>query len=197
MVLNLPELLGISILAPILLAWFYRATMRQFAYGMIAGPAALLVSLLMEYLMLSYFTLLFIVLVLAPVIEESAKFVLTLRGSAKRGMMVGMGFAWIENVMYFLSFSAAFALVFVLREFSDPILHGTTTAIASDSWRTRGARRIIPIGIAIALHVAWNTFSIITLSYPYLVFAITIAYGAALYFIIKKGKKGSREPISA
>ena len=137
---------------PVPLFWIvFRFKLRY----MVMGIPAILLAILIEYYYVRIldggYTLLIIVF-LAPMIEESAKLAFTLWGKEKAGPGVGMTFAIVENALYYISYGYMFWLVFLLREFQDPILHTTTTTLASRVWQ----KQIYLYPVAIAMHMFYN-----------------------------------------
>ncbi|MCB7136146.1 PrsW family intramembrane metalloprotease [Cellulosimicrobium marinum] len=96
--------------------------------------------------------------------------------------VVGLGFAAVENVQYFIMAAQTDALgsTFVLRAVVSPLLHPLCTAltglgIASAAMTPRGPRRVLaPLGglaAAMALHALWNGatgFGVVGLAFAYL-----------------------------
>jgi RsiW-degrading membrane proteinase PrsW (M82 family) len=176
----------LSLLSVVVYFWFFSIPLKTAVYGiLIGGPASFLIAMLLELFALSYFSLMLLIILIAPVIEESAKFVLTVKGGMKRGVAVGMGFAWLENILYYNSFFQIFTTLFFLREFSDPILHGTTTGLATKAWKGK----VYWFGVAVLLHVAWNAISFIIITNPNWIFLFVFIYGAILYIGLKKDVK--------
>lgn len=124
------------------------------------------------------------IVLVAPVVEELAK-MLGLRFIRDRepepedgyiyGGAVGLGFAATENVIYILS-AALFVgetAVFqtaLYRGIATVALHGAASSIAGHGvWRARYGGRVAwafwGIGIAIALHVAYNALSTMALGW--------------------------------
>ncbi len=168
----------ISAMAVLIYGWFFQIRWKYLLFGI----PPFFIALGLEELSLSYFSYMIILIVIAPIVEEISKFVFTFyRKDVKTGIAVGLMFALIENALYFNSFASIFLLVFLLREFTDPILHSTTTSISTFTWK----REIGYVGlpVAILMHSVWNYYGILTINSPYLVFVIAIIYGIILYVI--------------
>ena len=152
---------------------------------MIMGIPAILLSILIEYYDVSLLNgsyMIFMIVFIAPMIEESAKLVFTLWGKEKAGPGVGMMFAVIENAMYYISYGYMFWFVFLLREFQDPILHTTTATLSSRSWK----KQIYFYPIAIGMHMFYN---LVGLSNSILYMSlIGIAYFTILFITLKYEK---------
>ena len=166
--------------------WFFQVSWKKALYGiLIGGPASFLASLVLEEISLTYLSMLIVIIIFAPIIEESMKFVATRYGrNTDAGIGVGMGFALLENALYYSSFFYMFNLIFVLREFSDPILHGTTTSVATFTWK----KKYLSIGAAIGMHMGWNVFAVLTSVDPFLVIIPSVVFFAVLYAVRNKEK---------
>lgn len=122
-------------------------------------------------------------LVSAPVVEESAKgvgvlviFLLRRRwfdgpvdGIVYAAVVAG-GFAFTENVLYFVRYTDAIADVFLARAVQAPFAHVTFTVctgvalgLASRSRRRRAWTGAFPAGLAVAAvaHAAWNLSAVL------------------------------------
>ncbi len=185
------EMLLISSISVIIYGWFFEIKWRKLIFGI----PPFLMAFVVEYLSLSYFSLLLITIIIAPIIEESAKFLFTFHGKdVKTGISVGLTFALIENTVYFNSFGSIFLLIFLLREFTDPILHSTTTAISTFTWK-KGIG-YIGLPLAILMHASWNLFGYYTATMSYLIYVMAAIYGAILIMIWMKNDKGLDSPSS-
>lgn len=114
----------------------------------------------------------------APIVEEAAKgFILLLLLWLRRGAIGGpvdgvvyacttaAGFAFMENIAYFVRYSDQLGEVFVLRALLSPFIHLVFTSMTgiaigyAAAHRSRSAWvRIAPVGyvLAVSLHAAWN-----------------------------------------
>ncbi|AEG45508.1 PrsW family intramembrane metalloprotease [Isoptericola variabilis] len=137
--------------------------------------------------------------VVAPVVEETLKGLVLfgflwfrrheLNGPTDGiiyGSMVGLGFATVENISYYMAASPeAVAGTFVLRGIITPLVHPLCTSltgigVAAAAMRERGGSRLGPahaglVG-AIALHAVWNGMTIFGLA------GVAIAY--AIGFVV-------------
>ena len=170
--------LGLSAIAVVIYGWFFKIKWWKLLFGI----PPFLIALGLEVLSLSYFSLLVITIIIAPIIEECAKFLFTFYGKdVKTGIAVGLMFAGIENALYFNSFGSIFLFIFLLREFTDPILHSTTTAISTFTWKKGIGYAGLPI--AILMHASWNLFGYYTASMSYAIYVIAIIYGTILILL--------------
>ena len=182
--IGLIEMLLISSISVIIYGWFFKIKWWKLVFGI----PPFLIALALEDLSLSYFSLLMIAIIIAPIIEETAKFLFTFYGKdMKTGIAVGLSFALIENALYFNSFGSIFLLIFLLREFTDPILHSTTTAISTFTWK-KGIG-YIGLPLAILMHASWNLFGYYTASMSYLIYVMAGIYGTILIVIWRKTEK--------
>ena len=95
---------------------------------------------------------------LAPVVEEIVKFLMTwYRKDVRAGVGVGLGFAMIENAMYYTSLSpiAGLGTLLMFREIQDPILHSSTVSVSVRSWK--GIPYVL---LSIAMHSVYNIISL-------------------------------------
>lgn len=139
-------------------------------------------------------------LVVAPIFEEILKFVGTARKrDASSGVGIGLGFAFVENLLYFhlflagiqiqaiLSISFVFSQIFffvVIRGAFDPLLHSTLSGLSTRTWQ-KGRRHWLPV--AIAFHVAYNFVAIMGQSnLLFLVITDIAVLGPALYLLLRK-----------
>ena len=181
MEIKLLEMLLISSISVIIYGWFFKIKWWKLVFGI----PPFLIALGLEDLSLSYFSLLVIAIIVAPIIEESVKFLFTFYGKdVKAAIAVGLSFALIENALYFNSFGSIFLLIFLLREFTDPILHSTTTAISTFTWK-KGIG-YVGLPVAILMHASWNLFGYYTATMSYLIYVMAGIYGTILILIWKK-----------
>jgi len=165
----------------------YRVLAQAFAWGAFVAAAIAIVA---QYALLAHFgrayvfdvRLTVMVVLVAPVVEELAK-ALGLRLVRERhpepedgyiyGGAVGLGFAATENVIYVLSAlllageETAMATA-LYRGIATVALHGAASAVAGHGvWRARYGGSpwwaVWGIGSAIALHVAYNALSALSL----------------------------------
>lgn len=153
---------------------------------LVLGVIPFFIARYVEDFMLSPSDLILMLLVIAPVWEEILKFIFTyFHKTFEGGIAVGLTFAWIENAFYYEAYfhSSLFLTVVLLREFTDPVLHSTTTSISQKSWN--GKFRYI--GIAILLHAVWNTFAVVGTIYE--IAGVAIVYFIITYYRYRKNKK--------
>lgn len=116
-------------------------------------------------------------ILLAPMIEETVKFVLA---KGKKGAIgVGLGFAMVENASYFISFGLSPMFV-AMRAIGDPMLHSFSTSIAIKTKE----RKWWGLPVAIGIHSLYNVVGIILIGTPQFLFLITAGFSffGALYF---------------
>ena len=160
--------------AMVLFGWYFEIKWKHLLLGLPPFFIALFVE---RYIVLDFTTIVFLIFV-APVIEEVVKFLHTIPNKDKKtGVAVGLMFAGLENMVYFISFSYSFLLVFWLRELTDPILHSTTTSIATRTWE---GKILTGIGLAILMHAFWNFISLLIINDYYWIWVM-----AGMYFIIE------------
>ena len=164
--------------------WFKRFNIIQLLLGVVALFLAYVIELV-EELILGAGSLLLMLVILAPVIEELSKFLMTKYGkNLKAGVGVGMGFAIIENAMYYTSLSTSVGLMtlFMFRELQDPILHTTTTSVSTRTWK-KGTPWFL---VAILMHSFYNYLAI----YDNIIYSVSISviYACVLGFMIYKNK---------
>jgi hypothetical protein len=100
----------------------------------------------------------FVLVLVAPLVEELLKFgVSGVTGKdARAAAGVGTGFAATENALYFFaawgSGLGALAVLVAVRTVTDPLLHSTSTTLATLSWRGR----LYGLPAALLLHIGWN-----------------------------------------
>lgn len=125
-----------------------------------------LVAFILETWLFTLFNAFLSLVVIAPIIEESLKFGAVRKGMNLRAALgVGMGFAFMENALYFGDFLSVSGvsimttlLYFLMRGASDPLLHSYTTAISLRTWQTRKLRWFVA---AIGMHAGYNLTAII------------------------------------
>ncbi len=139
--------------------------------------------------------------VVAPVVEETLKGVVLLGFLWFRrhelngptdgiiyGSMVGLGFATIENISYYMAAGPdAVASTFVLRGILTPLIHPlcsslTGIGVATAALREPGRGRVRPVVLglfgAIALHAVWNGMALFGLD------GVAFAYGIGLVVLL-------------
>lgn len=183
---NLPYYILISLIGVSILTVIFRP--KFLPIPLILGVIAFFIALIIEGIETTQSDLLFMIIIGAPVLEEILKFIMTAHGKDIRtGITVGFGFALLENAYYFSAYSSILLTIFLIRFLSDPILHGTTTSVATLGWKKY--RYVL---IAIAMHSLWNVlavFSAYNNSYIPMIL-ITIVYGIILtYMRYFRGKK--------
>ncbi|WP_299035668.1 PrsW family intramembrane metalloprotease [uncultured Pseudokineococcus sp.] len=156
--------------------------------------------------------------VVAPMTEELAKAlgvvaVLVLRRREFDGVvdgvvyagMVGIGFAFVENVLYFSGALVAggtsqLAVTFVLRAVVSPFAHPLFTVVVgvgiglAVSRRGR-ARWLLPVAgllVAVVLHGLWNLSTFAPLGFPlvYLVLQVPVFAGVVLVAVLARRREG-------
>ena len=180
---NIYEDFFISALAIIIYGWFFQIKWKY----LLLGIPPFIIALSMEILSIPYFSYMIILVLIAPLIEEVSKFVFTYFSKNKDmnvGIAVGLMFALIENALYYNAFGSLFLLVFLLREFTDPILHSTTTSISTFTWK-KGIG-YVGLPVAIVLHMTWNYYSVIMINYQFMVFLIAFVYFVIMYVLKNK-----------
>ncbi|WP_298804510.1 PrsW family intramembrane metalloprotease [uncultured Pseudokineococcus sp.] len=156
--------------------------------------------------------------VVAPLTEEIAKAlgvvaVLLLRRREFDGVvdgvvyagMVGIGFAFVENVLYFSGALVAggtqqLAVTFVLRAVVSPFAHPLFTvvvgaAIGAAVARRGRARWLLPVGglaVAVLLHGAWNLSTFAPLGFPvvYLALQVPVFAGVVVLVVLARRREG-------
>lgn len=125
-----------------------------------------LVAFVLETWLFTLFNAFLSLVIIAPIIEESLKFGAVRKGMNFRAALgIGMGFAFMENVLYFGAFLSVSSvsiltvlLYFIMRGASDPLLHSYTVATSLRTWQTRKLRWL---GAAIVMHAGYNLIAII------------------------------------
>jgi|ACXJ01.1.fsa_nt_gi hypothetical protein len=184
-------MLGISAISILIYGWFFQIKWWKLVFGI---PPFIAAFFLESYItnMQNY---IFIVLIMAPIIEESLKFLSTIvKRTIDTGIAVGLMFALIENAMYFRAYGFIFLTIFLVREFTDPILHSTTTGIATYAWKKKYLG--IPLVIAILMHMGWNEIGYLTIRNPDMIYIPAIIYGIILYSILMVRKKNKKPDVS-
>ena len=140
------------------------------------------------------------VLIIAPILEESLKFLGTARKRDRRsGIGIGLGFAFVENMLYFHAFLTGYSvtsiisysfiasqifLFITMRGIFDPMLHSSLAGISSVSWQ-RGRRHWL--FVAISLHVAYNFVAVLgQTNVQFLAIFDSVVVGAALFLLFRK-----------
>lgn len=122
-----------------------------------------------------------LVVLVAPLIEELLKFGVSGGTGANYASAAGagLGFAASENGLYFFAAwgdpIASLLLLVGIRAVTDPLLHSTTTTIATATFHGRWWA----LPAAIAVHVLWNTTSVVAGSLDF-VPALVLIGSAAL-----------------
>ena len=164
--------------------WYFRIKWRMLVMGIPAIVGAYFIEL--YFVQLSFIDMFVFLVVVAPIVEESLKFFCTFFGRDTRtAMAVGLMFATVENLLYYISYSGIFLFVFSVREFTDPLLHMTTTTFSVRVWK----RRFYGIVMAVAMHSFWNYFSIQITGSSYLIYAVAIPYGVILMWAVRRERK--------
>ena len=160
----------------------YRVKWRYLVLGVIP----FFIARYVETYMLTPSDIIIMLIVIAPVWEEILKFLFTVfHKTFDGGIAVGLTFAWIENAFYYETYfhTPLFLSVVLIREFTDPVLHSTTTSISQKTWQ--GKFRYL--GLAILLHAIWNTVAVIGTMYE--IAAVAIIYFGITYYRYRKNKK--------
>ena len=137
--------------------YFTRFRLRSLLLGVVALFIAYYLELGEEMVIGAGGEILMIVF-LAPVVEEIVKFLMTwYRKDVRAGVGVGLGFAMIENAMYYTSLSpiAGLGTLLMFREIQDPILHSSTVSVSVRSWK--GIPYVL---LSIAMHSIYNIISL-------------------------------------
>ena len=152
---------------------------------LLLGIVPFFIARYVEDWMLTPSDIIIMLILIAPVWEEILKFLFTyFRKTFDGGIAVGLTFAWIENAFYYEAYfhTPLFLFVVLIREFTDPVLHSTTTSISQKSWQ--GKLRYL--GIAILFHAIWNTLAVVGTIYEIIIVAI-IYFGITYYrFMLEK-----------
>ena len=160
------------------------------------------------------------VLAVAPVVEESLKgaavlLVLLVRRKEFDGVvdglvyagMAGVGFAFVENVLYLgrgfsggggVGLVAVFVVRCVVSPFAHPLFTGVTGAALglAVSTRRRAVRVLAPVvgfALAVGLHAAWNYSALSGLDGflgLYVVFQAPIFFGCVLLAVLARRREG-------
>ena len=181
---SLLEIILFTLSAMGIYGWYFRIQWKMLVMGIPAIVGAYFIEI--YFIQLSFIDMFIFLVVVAPIVEESLKFLCTFFGrDTKTAMAVGLAFATVENLLYYISYNGIFLFVFSVREFTDPLLHMTTTAFSVQAWK----RRFYGIAVAIAMHALWNYFSIQIIGSSYLIYAIAIPYGLILVWIVGRERK--------
>lgn len=163
------------------------------------GFAAYFIALVVEYYAIPFsygVELLF----LAPVVEETLKFLMNRAKTVKGGIATGWGFSILENTTYFVLYiGSPFLLAEIaVRSLSDTMMHSFNGGLSSFSYRGKGKMRF-GLPAAILVHMGFNLGGIIfssSLAGQLVFLGAVFAAMAALLFPMKKastrsGKIGS------
>jgi RsiW-degrading membrane proteinase PrsW (M82 family) len=156
----------------LLLSFFLSSFMLLFRPKIISlilgGSAVAFIAVISENFILGWTSDVFLLLIAAPVIEETLKLLATAYGRKIRNAIgVGLGFAIVENTFYLAvvlsSFSVNIAIPFIIaRAVGDPLLHSSATSISVGSWQ--GSKSALPE--AIGLHFLYNLWAVFIVSAP-------------------------------
>lgn len=174
------------VLSLLLIIPFYLAFRPKVRY-LLLGLVAFVLALVFESLVSSA-PIYILSMVLAPMIEESVKFVLA-RGR-KGAVGVGLGFAMVENASYFISFGLSPMFV-IMRAIGDPMLHSFSTSIAIKT--KEGKWWGLPV--AILIHSTYNLTGIVLSGHPQFYFIVVtglVFFGVLLYWNIHRLKLKAR-----
>ncbi len=175
----------------------------RFIELIIGASAVSLSAVIFEIYLFDYFGLLLGLLVIAPVLEESLKFVGTLRKrDVRSGIAVGLGFAMIENMLYFQSFLSGYSVsevlssafissqifsFIILRGSFDPLLHSTMTGLSVRAWNKE---KWFWLPIAMGFHITYNFIAILGMTdISFLVIADIIILAPAVFLLLWKDRK--------
>ena len=168
--------------------YFTRFRLRSLLLGVLALFIAYYLELSEEVVIGAGGEILMIVF-LAPVVEEIVKFLMTwYRKDVRAGVGVGLGFAMIENAMYYTSLSpiAGLGTLLMFREIQDPILHSSTVSVSVRSWK--GIPYVL---LSIAMHSVYN---IISLSNNLAeMIGISSVYAVVLGYMVYKSRKNKNK----
>lgn len=147
------------------------------------GVAAYLSALVIEYYLipLGYgVELLFI----APLVEESMKFIMNRSRSLRGGMATGWAFSIMENTTYFVMFASSpiIAIVVMVRSLSDTMMHSFNTGLSSFSYGRGKLRMGLPA--AIAIHALFNLGTVLFASTALQQYAFLAAVFCTMAFIL-------------
>ena len=150
-------------------------------------------------------------IIAAPILEEALKFVGTVRKrDTGSGLGVGLGFALVENLLYFNLFlsghsvtsfisvsflSSQIVLFVIMRGTFDPLLHSTLAGLSTRTWQ-KGKRFWLPI--AMGFHAAYNFIAVIGQTDLLFLFILDLAVvGPSAFLLLKSGKSMVLEPPGA
>ena len=171
--------------------WYFRIRWKMLIMGIPAIVGAYFIEI--YFVQLSFIDMFVFLVVIAPIVEELLKFLCTFFGKDVRtATAVGLMFATVENLLYYISYSGIFLFVFSVREFTDPLLHMTTTSVSVQAWK-KWKRRFYGIIIAVIMHSFWNWFSIQILGNSYMIYAVAIPYGVVLAWIVRRDRIKTRK----
>ena len=161
---------GAAALSGLLVAPFaYWLRPKAVGLGLVAIllPGAALGELAAERLVGLEFGTLLVLLLVAPVAEELLKLGCTgaswkrLGGLAPAAVSAGLGFALVENAIYFLDAAGAalgaFLLLVGVRAITDPLVHTAGASLSAQS--LRGSVWGLPA--AVILHASWNLLTLL------------------------------------
>ena len=151
-------LLSLLLIAPFYMV--FRPKVRYLLFGFVAYTLALIFESLV-----SSAPVYVLAMVLAPMIEESIKFILA--KGRKGAIGVGLGFAVVENASYFLSFGLSPIFV-IMRAAGDPMLHSFSTSIAIKTKE----RKWWGLPAAISIHSIYNLVGILLSGLPQFYFIL-------------------------
>ncbi len=163
-ILYFSELLLLSFLLSSFMLPFRPRVVSLILGGSVVSTAAII----SENFILGCTSDVFLLLIAAPVIEESLKLVLTVYGKQVRNAIgVGLGFAIVENAFYLAAvlsvYSINVAIPFIIaRAIGDPLLHSSAASISVRSWS--GSKLALPK--AIGLHFLYNLWAVVIASEP-------------------------------
>lgn len=177
---------GLLSLIPLPIFWYvFRFKLRALGLGIIAIILAIIIEGMYVKLLDDGYMILMVVL-FAPIIEETLKFILTYYKKNERiGMGVGLGFAFIENTMYYVAYPYMLPTLIMLREFQDPIMHSTATSVSSGAWHGKWYLYFCAIGIHIVYNIVALSDSVLWLSLLAISYVMILVY---FYKIKKLGK---------
>ncbi len=141
-------------------------------------------------------------IIAAPIIEESLKFIGTARKKdVQSGLAIGLGFALTENMLYFHAFISGYSTSFgfsllistqafifiIIRGIFDPLLHSSLTGLSVRSWQ-KGRRFWLPV--AIGFHAAYNFIAILGVTdISFLLIMDVAVLAPAVFLLLRKERK--------
>ena len=179
-------------MAPFPVFWYFtRFRLRSLLLGVGALFIAYYIELF-EEMQIGVTGEILMIVFLAPVVEELVKFAMTYyKKDLKAGVGVGLGFAMIENAMYFTSLSGIVGLgtLLMFREIQDPILHTSTVSVSVKSWKGKPF-----VFISIAMHSVYNYISLSNNLIDMV--AISSIYAVILGYMVYDNKKKNKKLVS-